>query len=62
MIDTRTCPTCDGEGTITVAGMSINPSSGIPVRDPQCDHDERCATCGGTGSVRLGTWAEDEVA
>ncbi len=43
------CPVCHGDGTIPVAGYSINPGSGVLVRDPQETHDEGCPECGGTG-------------
>lgn len=48
----RACETCHGDGVVTVAGMSVNPFSGALGRDPQCDHDETCPDCGGTGEPR----------
>lgn len=45
------CPRCHGDTVITVRGYSIIPSSGVLGPDPQCDHDERCPDCHGTGAV-----------
>ncbi len=45
------CPRCHGDGTIPVAGFSINPGSGVLVRDPQETRDETCPDCHGTGEA-----------
>lgn len=46
-----TCPQCQGEGSITVAGTSHNPNCGFATYDPQEAQDVPCDVCRGTGEI-----------
>jgi hypothetical protein len=48
-IDPPECERCHGNGEIGIAGMSINPSSGVLARDPQNDDYAICPDCLGSG-------------
>jgi hypothetical protein len=52
------CRRCHGEGVVGVVGYSINPRTGIPGPDPQCETEQSCPTCYGTGVRPLDTWEE----
>ncbi len=43
------CERCHGNGEIGIAGMSINPNSGVLARDPQNDDIVICPDCLGSG-------------
>lgn len=55
----RACWRCHGDGVVAIPGYSINPYTGTSVQDPQCETDERCDICHGTGEIEDGVTAEE---
>lgn len=43
------CPVCHGNGTVEVAGFSVNPFNGCIGPDPQATDEVSCDHCAGTG-------------
>lgn len=48
----KDCPRCYGNGTIPVAGESLNPRTGVRSFDPQEETEARCPRCRGEGVIR----------